>query len=1592
MGTALDRAGLVAGAEETPACPSCRRCPLPVAILVSLLVSVVAPPRLSAQNPTPGWVDGTVEVDPSSLNISKGETTSYRLRLTEQPTDTGWWVRVHVDGAVRIDGNYDQDGDGETDISWVPSVGWEFDPDNWDEWRTIRISATNEYDGSAPIIFDHDVWDHTANCPVHNVGTVRVSPGDGGNDVLPVLSIEDGRAEEGDGATVSFTVTLAPQSGSEVTVNWATRNGTATQGDDYVGDSGTLTFSARQTSKTIEVAVTNDDVDEELLETFTVQLSNPQNATLSQDAFRATGTIVDEDGFPSLVIADSQASEGSGRVGFTVNLIPQSAQAVSVTYNTRDVTAAAGEDYVGVEDGALTFSAGQTSRTINVIVTNDTLDEDDETFEVELSVPVNAELAASATATGTIEDNDGEPSLSISNVSATEGDPGDPPTTIDFTVRLNRPSGKIVTVEYETSGAPDGGTATEGSDYTSAAGTLTFYPAADPLETEKIISVPISNDELNEVNETFTVTLSNAVNATLGSSGTRSATGTIQNDDPLPALLFTNDTVTASEADGSIDFEVELDNASGRPVTVRYQTSNGTATAGEDYTARSGNLLFEPGRATQKTVSVLLKDDDVFEGGPTDPGETFTLTLSGASNANLNGQQGSATGTITDDDSDASEIRLTVNRETISEGAGSQTVDVTATLVGSVRATTTTVNVTVSASGVSGSVGYSVNDDSFPIQILAGQSSGTASFTLTPTNNDVDETNETVDVSGAADIPVTSAIITLTDNDGPLQGITLSVQPTTISEGAGMRTVTVTARLDGSAQTSDTVVSISVSRTGATGEPDFTTALPDPPSITIPQNSSSGQATFTLTPTDDDVDGPNAVATISGTSTTMLPGEISDATLTVEDNDSPSTRVTLSVDQDVVSEGDGITEIKVTATLNGSTRTETTAVSVQVAASGRANVVGFNAVPASFSVQIPAESTEGTNTFNLTPLEDETRESSETVTLRGSTAVPGLNVVDATLVLNDDDGGAPGQGPTGGGRPSRPSTPRPPVTREEDGVTFIPFGGGLDDYVEPGIAKQMGYLRRVNVRLAIWTHKPGYFNGQQILLYRTSDQLEEEAAVTFFVYMENIETGERQYLSGIGTSPVFREAVTDFYGNRGPDFQVGPLESAQRQLIWHGTASEPGRWQFVAEARNSDTTQLLRRAYAKFVISERPPVKVNPSGAQTSITESTTWSTDTLYRIQNSVTVESGATLTIEAGTLIRASGTDASIIVEKGGRIVANGRRESPVVMTCDEHVGYRAPGCWGGLIIRGIAPVGTASVSDSDSMADAEPAYGGNDPNDSSGVLRFLRVEFAGAAAEGAAKRPPAVGLYGAGSGTVIEHVQVHEAAGDGIAFRGGTAWCLSCVSSGAGGNALDWAQGWSGSVQHVYIHQDAQGEHAIHASGAGGSSSTQQGISPKVYNATLVGYRPIEMETSTSVGIVVRDSGELFARNVLVTGFSGGALQVVGEGTAAPFISGESSIKNAIAFESGGSDGPVDIEGDAGQNIEFRVVDPMLFIARYEANPYPSPDFGSAALEFGVAAVPPWNGMQSRSAQYIGAFGYKNWLEEWTHFGPEQDYRIP
>ena len=230
----------------------------------------------------------------------------------------------------------------------------------------------------------------------------------------PELSVADVMVDEGDG-TAEFTVTLDVASGETVTVGYATSNGTAEAGSDYTAKSGTLTFAAGQTSKDIEVALTDDSLSE-AGEDFTLTLSNPSNAGI--DVGTATATITDNESTPTLTIADAKATEG-GAVSFTVTLDPASSSDVTVEYATTDGTATAdsadpdGADYTAPASGAeLTISAEQTSATISIATGNDTVDEDDETFTLTLSgQSSNAVLGAAKTATGTIEDDDTGPAV-----------------------------------------------------------------------------------------------------------------------------------------------------------------------------------------------------------------------------------------------------------------------------------------------------------------------------------------------------------------------------------------------------------------------------------------------------------------------------------------------------------------------------------------------------------------------------------------------------------------------------------------------------------------------------------------------------------------------------------------------------------------------------------------------------------------------------------------------------------------------------------------------------------------------------------------------------------------------------------------------------------------------------------------------------------------------------------------------------------------------------------------------------------------------------------------------------------------------------
>jgi subtilisin-like proprotein convertase family protein len=295
-----------------------------------------------------------------------------------------------------------------------------------------------------------------------------------------------------------------------------------TTGGDYAAASGTLTFAPGTTAQTITVAV-NGDTTFEPDETFFVNLSGATGAVILDG--QGLGTILNDDLPAALSIDDRVVTEGNAgtiSAGFTVTLSSPAAETVTVAYATADVTATAGSDYLAAS-GVLTFTPGATTQSIGVAVNGDMLDEPDETFVVNLSAPTNATIA-DAQAVGTIADDDPPPSLSINDVTVTEGNSG----TVNavFTVTLSGLTAQAVTVDYATAD----GSAAAGTDYVPTSGTLTFTPGT----TTQPISVTANGDAVFEPNEVFFVNLSAAANAGITDA---QGQGTITNDDLAPPTL-----------------------------------------------------------------------------------------------------------------------------------------------------------------------------------------------------------------------------------------------------------------------------------------------------------------------------------------------------------------------------------------------------------------------------------------------------------------------------------------------------------------------------------------------------------------------------------------------------------------------------------------------------------------------------------------------------------------------------------------------------------------------------------------------------------------------------------------------------------------------------------------------------------------------------------------------------------------------------------------------------------------------------------------------------------------------------------------------
>ena len=680
-----------------------------------------------------------------------------------------------------------------------------------------------------------------------------------------------------EGESGEYTVVLDSQPTANVTVTVGGASGDVTADTDTgtSGDQSALTFTAStwDDAQTVTVnAAEDDDALADATVTLTHTVAGGDYGTNSVTASSVTVTIAEND-TPTLAIADTTAAEGDGNMVFRVSLSVASSQTVTVSYTTANGTATAGSDYTTVTNGTLTFSPNSLKQTVTVSVTDDDLDEANETLTVTLKSPQHATIAT-ATATGTITDDDERGvTISESSLAVPEGDSN------TYTVVLDSQPTAAVTV---TVGGAAGDVTADTDTGTSGDQTaLTFTTSTWNTAQTVTVSAAEDDDALADA----TVTLTHAVSG--ADYGTNSVTASsvvvtiAENDTPTLAIADT----TAAEGDGNMVFRVSLSVASSQTVTASYTTANGTATAGEDYTTVSnGTLTFSP-NSLKQTVTVGVADDDVDEAN-----ETFTVTLNSPQHATI--ATATATGTITDDDERG--VTISKGTLTVTEG-GSNTYTV-------VLDSEPTGAVTVTVGGAAGDVTTDTDTGTSGDQTALTFTTSTWNTAQTVTVSAAEDDDAVADATvtlthtvaggdyGTNSVTASSVVVTIAENDTP----TLAIADTSAVEDAG----NMVFRVSLSVASSQTVtVSYTTANGTATAGSDYTTVT----NGTLTFSPNSLKQTVTVSVADDDVDEANETFTVTLNSPQHATIATATATGTITDDDERG--VTISKGTLTVTEG-----------------------------------------------------------------------------------------------------------------------------------------------------------------------------------------------------------------------------------------------------------------------------------------------------------------------------------------------------------------------------------------------------------------------------------------------------------------------------------------------------------------------------------------------------------------------------------------------------------------------------------------------------------------------------------------------------------------
>jgi hypothetical protein len=302
------------------------------------------------------------------------------------------------------------------------------------------------------------------------------------------------------------------------------------------------------------------------------------------------------------------------------------------------------------------------------------------------------------------------------------------------------------------------------------------------------------------------------------------------------------------------------------------------------------------------------------------------------------------------------------------------------------------------------------------------------------------------------------------------------------------------------------------------------------------------------------------------------------------------------------------------------------------------------------------------------------------------------------------------------------------------------------------------------------------------------------------------------------------------------------------------------------------------------------------------LTDDLTLTADTEWLLRGGVFIGddvNATTLTIEPGTKIYGeSSTDGMLVVRRSSRIVADGTADAPIVFSSSKLEGERARGDWGGLIINGRAPINSCDEGGTgpcEAFGEGGTGfYGGDDPNDDSGVLRYVRVEFAGTLIS-PDNELNGIAFQGVGAGTVIDHVQVHMNADDGVEFFGGTANAKHILVTGVGDDSLDWTDGWTGNIQFAVLQQyDDAGDQGIEADNNGEVNTATPKSNPTLSNVTVIGS---PASATSDIGILLREGTAASLHNIVVMGFNEACLDIDSDESWNEAASGGLTIANSL-----------------------------------------------------------------------------------------------